>query len=148
MAIERGKLRGECQRQEEVAELLLEHYGIDERPLTVQDARACILQWEDNNAQLNYLIDEKPEREHKDKKEGIDTFLQENNLQKQKMHKVLKRQRHVEEHPSKKRGETKRRVAGFSRRTRPKLEYMSDPVPLRTQLLVGVIIRGEQRLGD
>lgn len=101
------------QRQEEVAELLLEHYGIDERPLTVQDARVCILQWEDNNAQLNYLIDEKPEREHKDKKEGIDTFLQENNLQKKAEDaQSVEATRHVEDTPIQKE-ETKRRVADF-----------------------------------
>lgn len=70
------------QRQEEIANLLLEHHGIESRPLTVQDARLCILQWEDNNAQLNYLINESPKIDIKFKKEQIETFLQENNLQK------------------------------------------------------------------
>lgn len=101
------------QRQEEVAELLLEHYGIEKRPLTVQDARVCILQWEDNNAQLNYLIDERQERELRNKKEEIDTFLQENNLEKKEGDaQSVEPTRYVEDTPSQKE-ETQRRVAGF-----------------------------------
>lgn len=101
------------QRQKDVAELLLKHYGIEGRLLTVQDVRVCILQWEDNNAQLNYLIDEKLESELKDKKVEIDTFLQENNLQKKAEDtQSVEATSYVEETLIQKE-ETKRRVADF-----------------------------------
>lgn len=108
-----GNYEETVQRQKEVAELLLKHYGIDWRLLTVQDARVCILQWEDNNAQLNYLINESQESELSNKKEKINTFLKENNLQKKADDsQSVQAIKQVEDIHNQKE-ETKRRVADF-----------------------------------
>lgn len=50
-----GKLYDEIlQRELTAANLLLKAYGLTEKNLTVNMARAILLQWEENNAQIGY----------------------------------------------------------------------------------------------
>lgn len=92
-----GKLYDEIlQRELTAANLLLKAYGLTEKHLTVNMARAILLQWEENNAQIGYTykkakkkilgidinkIKKDQEKERKEQmNQKIELFLRENNI--------------------------------------------------------------------
>ncbi|MDA9461852.1 hypothetical protein B835_1779 [Enterococcus mundtii 3F] len=92
-----GKLYDEIvQRELTAANLLLKAYGLTEKTLTVNMARAILLQWEENNAQIGYTykktkkkilgidinkIKKDQEKERKEQmKQKTELFLRENNI--------------------------------------------------------------------
>lgn len=92
-----GKLYDEIlQRERTAATLLLQAYGMTEKNLMVNQARAILLQWEDNNAQTGYTykkikkkilgidinnIKKDQEKERKEQvKQKTELFLRENNI--------------------------------------------------------------------
>ncbi|OTP11176.1 hypothetical protein A5844_001310 [Enterococcus sp. 10A9_DIV0425] len=75
------------EREKQVAQLLQKAYGLEEKEMTVKEARYLLLQWENNNAQMGYSYKEVSAFEaieisaieaNEEEKERVEAFTREN----------------------------------------------------------------------